>query len=361
MLRIFGVSLRQAAIDLLSQIHYNESNRKNFAQREGLSMETETRPSRNCPFCGRPLSPNGLCDCPQARVTLNLRRASLAPPDPPPQRGRAGFLRRTPLQDEPADLYDADFYEQDGEEGEPGAGDGLLRQTPEPLPPPRPFGRLRSACRNFFPFLAAFFRRPFQAMEAACRGRDLPLALLYLLLFLAGGGLFTAALARQGGRLLQGLLRDIASLTPFDLPGPSRLWIEPKEFFICGLLMALCWALLAALAVFLACRLAKTRLDFRQALILSALCGLAPALLFLSAAGALFVSFRLALDLTLLAAAVYFALLFAAAFRAAGAPSGGLFCFGLLLLLFLAFLLSFHSWTYILQPALDRLLWLSLW
>ena len=49
------------------------------------------------------------------------------------------------------------------------------------------------------------------------------------------------------------------------------------------------------------------------------------------------------------------------AFRAAGAPSSGRFCFGLLLLLFWAFLLSFRCWTYILQPALDRFLWRSLW
>lgn len=299
-----------------------------------------------CPYCGRPLPPSGLCSCPQARTVANLRRP--APPAAPKREPLGWSLPKFLWA---ADNDGFDFYEE-AERAE---------RTPEEPEPPQLADRRTSAFRNFFPFLAAYFRRPFQAMEAACRSRDLSLALLCLSLFLAGGGLFTAALARQGGRFLQQLLNDVASLTPFALSVPSRLWVKPGEFFICGLLMALCWVLLAALAVWPACRLAKVRLTFRQSLILSVLCALAPALLLLSAAGALFLSFRLALHLLLLAGTIYFALLFAAAFRAAGAPSSGRFCFGLLLLLFWAFLLSFRCWTYILQPALDRFLWRSLW
>lgn len=321
-----------------------------------MEDQNETKQGE-CPYCGRPLPPDGLCRCPQARTVASLRRA--APPAPKVE--KAGFLNRLtkPFFLRMGDAFECDDFEEDFEYDE--EADEFAEEILEAPEPPWPRRRLASAFRNFFPFLAAYIHRPFQAMEAACRSRDLPLALLCLALFLGGGGLFAAALARQGGRFLQRFLWELASQTPFDLSPPSRIWVKPGEFFICGLLMALCWALTTALAVWAACRLARVRLSFGQALILSALCALAPALLLLLGAGALFFSFGLALDLLLLAGAMYFALLFAAASRAAGAPSGGLFCFGLLLLLFLAFLWSFRCWTYILQPALDRLLWRSVW
>ena len=183
-----------------------------------------------CPYCGRPLPPSGLCSCPQARTVANLRR-----PAPPAAPKREPLGWSLPKFLPAADDDEFDFYEED-ERAE------RTLEEPEPL---RLAGRQTSAFRNFFPFLAAYFRRPFQAMEAACRSRDLSLALLCLPLFLAGGGLFTAALAHQGGRFLQQLLNDVASLTPFALSVPSRLWVKPGEFFICGLLMALCWVLLA--------------------------------------------------------------------------------------------------------------------
>lgn len=319
-----------------------------------MEDQNETKQGK-CPYCGRELPPDGQCGCPQARTMASLRRPALSPT--PNRKKHPLFPWRFPLEDdEELDFLD---FELDGDEKWEEEDDDFDEDLLEP--PPQFANRVSAAFRNFFPFLAAYFRRPFQAMEAACRSRDLPLALLCLLLFLGGGGLFAAVLARQGGRFLQRLLSEIASWAPFELSAPRRLWVAPGEFFICGLLMALCWALLAALAVFAACRLVRVRLSFRQALILSALSALPSALLLLLASGALFFSFRLALDLLLLAGAVYFALLFVAAFQAAGSPAGGLFCFALPVLLFLAFLLSLRCWTYILQPALDRLLWRSVW
>lgn len=374
--------------------------------------ETQARQQpEHCPYCGRVLEPGQPCRCPQARMMAVLRetedpaqpeanliepaagqtgqRENEAPARPGPNPiGPAietGQAEREPPEPEeeqrPFRTWQEALFAQDKPRGEDQPA--RVFQLPEDFPfeelddfdedeleewelddfsPQAIFhqavSQVFSPFRNFFPFFAAYFRAPMRATEAACRGRDLPLALLYLLTFLASGGGFFLALTHRCGALLVQALGALFALAPFELPDPRRLHIQVKDgrCFFYGALILLCLVLLAALAVCLSCRLAKVRLGLCRSLILCSVSGLWPSLLLLGASASLAVAPGLALGLAALAALVYAALVFHAACQAAAFPEKGSFYLVLALLLFLAFALAARFGARLLRPSLEHLL-----
>lgn len=343
-----------------------------------------------CPYCGRVLEPGQPCRCPQARMMAIIRETDdpKEPERPSPaarQNSRVQAEPTAPAQEdatEPAgpsdwenrqkgkwrpaalfqlpDKFEPDdwdeFDEDDFDEEEMGQWE-LEDFSPQAIFH-QAVSQVFSPFRNFFPFFAAYFRAPMRATEAACRGRDFSLALLYLTAFLASGGSFFLLLTRRCGVLLVQVLEALFSLAPFELPDPRRLRIQVRDgrCFFYGILILLCLVLLAALAVSLSCRLAKVRLGVIRSLILCSVSSLWPSLLLFAASGVLSVAPRLALGLVALAALVYVALVFHAACQAAAFPDSGLFYLVLSLLLFLAFALSARFCANLLRPSLEHLL-----
>lgn len=321
--------------------------------------QQQPQQAEHCPYCGRALEPGRPCTCPQGRMLAVMKRemAEGRRPEPPEPPGRREQERPQPLKaflaaDDFDDFDDFDEFDEDElEEWEREffSPQAILRRFRDCLLAP---------FRNFFPFFAAYFRAPLRAAEAACRGRDLPLALLYLLLLLAGGGSFFLALTRRCGVILGQGLAALFSLAPVELPDPRRLRIQVRDgrCFFYGMLMVLCLALLLSLTAALACRLAKVRLGLCRSLILCAVSGILPALLLLAAGAVMLPAPSLALILALLAALLYAMLVFHGVCRAAGSPEGGLFYFGLGLLIFLAFALTLRFCAALLRPSVEHLL-----
>lgn len=290
-----------------------------------------------CEYCGKELAEGEECTCPQSVLMREMDKQKEKPPVQQAERPAEPQPETSPAAEEPAAQAGETWGQAAAEGPGPGGQWGLA-----PGPAPRQPSRIRTAFHNIVPFFTQYWKQPGQMIQTACQHQDLPLAMLYLLFFLACSGLFVAVLFQRlaawvnwaigmGQSFLQNFLGGILNVGNIAVP---VVWM-----FFAGVAMALVLVLLTALAVFLAGKVGKTGLSYKNSLVVAGLSTLVPSLGLLAATILLFFTLRGAVY-ALLFAAMAWLFLTALGARRAGGNETGRFQFALLALLAAAAILA---------------------
>lgn len=282
-----------------------------------------------CEYCGRELAEGEACTCPQSVLLRSLHQgpdqgASAQPAPRPafvPDESRVNWgVDHQPPAAAPADS----LFQQMAEGSAPAAG-----------PAPRSASRIRTAFRNIGPFFRAYFRAPGESIKTACTHHDLPLAVIYLLLFLVLGGLFFVTLFCRAAELLVSAVSGVGSLLQGFLGGyggvRTHIAVPVTRTFLLGALLFAVAVALLVLAVFVAGKVGRTGGTLKSAFILCSLNTLVPSPGLILAIFMLFFSLRLTVYALLLAAVAWLVTTVLCAYQVAGAPASGRYWFALLL------------------------------
>ena len=145
-----------------------------------------------CEYCGKELAEGEECTCPQSVLMREMDKQKEKPPVQQAERPAEPQPEASPAAEEPA----AQAGETWGQAAAEGPGPGG-QWGPAPGPAPRQPSRIRTAFHNIVPFFTQYWKQPGQMIQTACQHQDLPLAMLYLLFFLACSGLFVAVLFQR--------------------------------------------------------------------------------------------------------------------------------------------------------------------
>lgn len=286
-----------------------------------------------CEYCGRELAAGEECTCPQSVLMRSLHQ----PKEPQEPAAYDQEPSRPALVPDDTQVSWGD--------GPSAPADPLFQQMGEaPAPAPRRASRLATAFRNIGPFFRAYCRAPGSTVKTACEHHDLPLAIIYLALFLLMGGLFSVTLFCRAAELLAGAMSGLGSMLQGFLGGfggmHTSIAVPMARTFLLGMLFFAVCAVMLTLAVFAAGKASRTGTTLQQSFLLCGLNTLAPSLGLLLATAMLFFSLRMTVYSLLLTAVAWLVTTVLCAYQMAGSPASGRYWLTLVLCVVAAYILG---------------------